>query len=219
VIYTISNNPNQLVVEGFADLYSVAGLMSAHIAWPPGKMNAPVYIHMGNGAEEILKDGFLTTFLKSSVIKSFGVMLDADTKPRSRYTSIFSHASPYFPAMPAQLPNDGLVVENLTEKKRFGVWIMPDNVSEGCLETFLRHLVPNTLEPAWQHATTSVAEAKRIGCGCHDHHIPKANLYTWLAWQNPPGQSPGESLTKKILDPHSANASTFVSWFRKLYVL
>ncbi len=207
------------MVEGYADLYSVVGLMSAHVPWPQGKLSAPVYIHMGNGAEEILKDCFLTTFLKSSVIKSFGVMLDADTKPRGRYIRIRSLASPFFPGMPSDLPNVGLVIENAAEKKQFGVWIMPDNKSEGGLETFLKHLVPNSAEPTWKHATESVQQAKRIGCGCRDPHVPKANLFTWLAWQDPPGQSPGESLTKKILDPLSPSANTFVSWFRKLYML
>ncbi len=188
-----SNNPNQLVVEGFGDLYSVVGLMRAHVTWPQDRASAPVHIHMGNGAEEILRDGFLTTFLKSSVIKSFGVMLDADIKPRGRYNRIRDLASPFFRTMPSDLPKDGLVVENEVEKKRFGVWIMPDNASEGGLET--------------------------IGCGCRDHHVQKANLFTWLAWQDPPGQSPGESLTRKVLDPHSPSANTFVSWFRKLYAL
>jgi hypothetical protein len=207
------------VVEGFADLYSVVGLMSAHVPWPQGKTDAPVYIHMGNGADEILKDGFLTAFLKSRVITSFGVMLDADTKPRGRFRRVHLLARPFFPKMPDDLPKDGLVVENTDEKKRFGVWIMPDNASEGSLETFLKHLVPNASEPVWKHATESVQKAKAIGSKCRDHHTEKANLYTWLAWQDPPGQSPGESLTKKVLDPHSLSAEVFVSWFRKLYVL
>ena len=207
------------MVEGFGDLYSVVGLMRAHVTWPQDRASAPVHIHMGNGAEEILRDGFLTTFLKSSVIKSFGVMLDADIKPRGRYNRIRDLASPFFRTMPSDLPKDGLVVENEVEKKRFGVWIMPDNASEGGLETFLRHLVPNVSEPTWKHATESVQHAKKIGCGCRDHHVQKANLFTWLAWQDPPGQSPGESLTRKVLDPHSPSANTFVSWFRKLYAL
>jgi len=210
---------NQLVVEGFADLYSVVSLMKAHVAWADGKENAPVFIHMGNGAEEILKTGYLTAFLKSRPIRRFGVILDADAKPKSRYSRIRALVSGFFPVIPEKLPHEGLVVSNLVEQKRFGVWIMPDNNSEGSLETFLRHLVPDAQEPLWKHATESVEKAKEKGCSCRDNHIPKANLYTWLAWQDPPGQSPGESLTKKVLDPLSTSAAVFVNWFRKLYEL
>jgi hypothetical protein len=110
-----------------------------------------------------------------------------------------------------------LVAEH--EDKRFGVWIMPDNSSAGSLETFLRHLVPDESEPIWQHALGSVTEAKRLGAQCRDVHDAKANLYTWLAWHNPPGQSPGIALTKKALDPHSPSAASFVQWFRRLYAL
>ena len=214
-----TNNPNQLLVEGWDDLFSVVGLMSAHVSWPSGKNRAPVYIHMGNGADEILKDGFLTAFLKGSVVRTFGVLLDADSKPRGRYSRIHTLCLSLFPAMPPDLPPEGLVVDNPISGKRFGVWIMPDNSAEGCLETFLRHLVPDVSEPVWQHAVESMRGAKAIGCPCHDVHISKANLYTWLAWQDPPGQSPGQSLTRKVLDPHSASASPFVAWFRRLYEL
>jgi Protein of unknown function (DUF3226) len=49
------------------------------------------------------------------------------------------------------------------EQKRLGIWIMPDNRSEGSLETFLRHLVPDQSEPAWKHAIESVeAAAERM---------------------------------------------------------
>jgi hypothetical protein len=170
------------------------------------------------GAEGVLKRGYLDGLLKSSVVKTLGVMLDADTNAHGRYQSIQALCEPFFPALPANLPPDGLVAENL-DQKRLGLWIMPDNVSEGNLETFLRFLVPNRLEPTWAHAVEAAKTAKRIGCEFRDSHIEKANLYTWLAWQDPPGQSPGEALTKKILDPNATGGAAFVTWFRRLYQL
>jgi hypothetical protein len=49
--------------------------------------------------------------------------------------------------------------------------------------------------------------------------MDKANLYTWLAWQDEPGQTPGHALTRKILDPSSPSALSFVKWFMALYSL
>jgi hypothetical protein len=207
-----------MAVEGYDDLFSVVGLMRAHIPWPDDPRSAPVHIRIGFGAEGILKRGFLDGLLKSNVVKTLGVMLDADTIPLGRYQSIRALCQPFFPALPAILPEDGLVIEN-DDHKRLGVWIMPDNHSEGNLETFLRFLVPSKLQAVWKHAVESTEIAKKVGCEYRDSHIEKANLYTWLAWQDPPGQSPGECLTRKILDPNATSAAAFVTWFKKLYQL
>lgn len=56
---TSKSNPKQLIVEGYQDLYSVHGLMRAHIHWPDGKENAPIWIEMGGSAEEILEPGYI----------------------------------------------------------------------------------------------------------------------------------------------------------------
>ena len=200
------------------DLFSIVGLVSAHVNWPKEELRWPVFIHIGNGAEEILKDGVIALYLKGPVVKTLGIMLDADTKPKGRYQSIRHRCVQFFPKMPPDLPSDGLVIEN-DKQQRLGVWIMPDNASDGGLETFLKHLVPDPKGATWKHAEESVSTARKLGCSCADCHIEKANLYTWLAWQEPPGQSPGVSLTKKILDPQSTSAATFVAWFKRLYQL
>jgi hypothetical protein len=123
----------------------------------------------------------------------------------------------YFPELPEEMPDTGLVVDH--EGMRFGAWIMPDNKSDGDLETFLRYLVPNGGEATWKYAEDSVARARAMGAKCRAVHVAKANLYTWLAWQDEPGQSPGRSLTQKVLDPQGERAATFVRWFSDLYEL
>jgi hypothetical protein len=216
-----TNNPNQLVVEGYDDLSAIVNLMRSFVDWPEGKDSkekAPVYIHIGNGAEEILKDGYLSVFLKGPTLQTAGIVLDADTKPRGRYTRVRTLCLNQFPNLPLDLPPDGLVVEN-AEKKRFGVWVMPDNASDGSIETFLRWLIPDQHESTWRHAEESVRAARALGCPCRDGHVEKAYLYTWLAWQNPPGQSPGIAVAKKILDATNPRAASFVAWFSGLYQL
>ena len=212
----LTSNPRQLIVEGIDDRHSVVGLMRAHVDWPSKVEDAPVYIDLGGGAEEMLQPAYLTAKIKTPYIKMLGVMLDADSKPLARYERLRNACLSLFPMLPDTLPRDGLIAEN-DDRQRLGVWIMPDNISEGYLETFLRFLVPDGHESIWEHATQSVHMAKSKGAKCRDVHDPKAHLYTWLAWQDPPGQSPGIALTKKILDPHSTSASGFVKWFRELY--
>jgi hypothetical protein len=205
-----------MIVEGMDDVHSVVGLMKAHVDWPKEEHLWPVHIHMGNGAEEILRDGVLASYLMSSVVKVFGVMLDADAKPNGRYDSIRAMCVGIFPDLPRNLAPEGIVVEN-ADGHRLGVWIMPDNATEGCIDFFLKLLVPPKSKAVWEHAEESVEGATKLGCKLEGNNLAKAKLYTWLAWQETPGQSPGIALTKKVLDPASATAQSFVEWFRKLY--
>ncbi|HEX3940634.1 MAG TPA: DUF3226 domain-containing protein, partial [Acidobacteriaceae bacterium] len=178
-----TSNPNQLIVEGPDDLFVIVKLMKAFVDWPEGpnsKASAPVYIHNGNGAPEILKEEYLSVFLKNAALQIGGVVLDADSDPRSRYQRIRTLCISQFPSLPADLPAEGLVVDN-ERAKRLGIWIMPDNGSAGSLETFLKWLVPDQNEASWKLAEESVNSARSCGCPYRTAHLEKANLYTWLA--------------------------------------
>jgi hypothetical protein len=217
----VRENPNRLLVEGQDDLFSIVGLMRHYVNWPKGKVkneDHPVLIRAVGGVEEILEPNYIPALIKDPTIKTLGVMFDADNDPISRYSSFKNLCIPYFQKMPKQLSAGGLIEQN-EEGKRIGLWIMPDNVSKGAIELFIKELVPNTGIPSWQHAITSVIEARNKGATCRDCHVDKANLYSWLAWQDEPGQYPGHALTKKILDPKAPSAALFVKWFLELYSL
>ncbi len=207
-----------LIVEGQDDKFSVISLMKHHVDWPEAKDQWPVYVEVGSSAGEILRQGYLTAHLKASLTETVGVMLDADDRSAGRYQRVRDLFRELFPALPERIPEDGLIAEN-ADQKRLGVWLMPDNASEGCMEVFLKYLVPRGDEAIWHHAVDSVKIGRSLGAPCREAHIAKAELFTWLARQDPPGYSPGIALTKKILDPHSEYAATFVGWFKNLYAL
>jgi hypothetical protein len=210
-------SPNLLIVEGHDDLHSVVGLMQHHLHWPDGKANAPVLIELGLSATEILNEKYLSTQIKRAGLRRLGVMFDADTNPTGRYESLRNLLLPQFPSLPTNLSADGICVEH--GGMRFGVWLMPDNVSQGYLEDFLKDLVPSDAKAVWDYASNAVVEAKKLGAACKDVHDPKARLYTWLAWQDEPGQSPGLALKKKILSANESSAEPFIKWFCSLYEL
>jgi hypothetical protein len=207
-----------LIVEGADDKHSVIGLMKSHTNWPEKRTGWPVWIEVGNSVDQILEPGYLTTEIKASNARIIGVMLDADTQARGRYQRIQQLCATLFPDLPAHISPGGLITDN-GDDKRFGLWLMPDNTGEGALETFLRYLVPSQKEALWKRACGCVVDAISAGAECRGSHVPKASLYTWLAWQDPPGQSPGLALTRKILDPDSEYAEPFVDWFKRLYRL
>ena len=207
-----------LIVEGSDDLYAVVQLMAAHVNWPDGINNAPVYVKVMGGVEKMLEHSSLTANLKTPRLRSLCFLLDADEELTNRYRRIRRACLDEFPSFPEEISQNGVISEN-SDGKRVGVWIMPDNNSPGDLETFLSLLVPSTSENLWDHARNSVSIARTIGSTCRDAHLPKAHLYTWLAWQDPPQSSPGRAIIKKDLDPMSPNSTIFVKWFRDLYQL
>jgi hypothetical protein len=81
-------------------------------------------------------------------------------------------------------------------------------------EVILTHYVRQ-----WQYAQEVVAEAKNRGALFIDSHIDKAYIYTWLAWQKPPGRQLHNAIEEEILNPQHPKAKTFVTWFKTLYDL
>ncbi|PPQ26751.1 DUF3226 domain-containing protein [Rhodopila globiformis] len=208
----------QLLVEGQDDKFAVVGLMEHYIPWPDKRDDAPVFVDAVGSVTEILSATYLRTKLKESSLQILGIMLDADDAPASRWESFRAICRPMFPTFPAELPPGGLIIEN-AGGIRLGFWLMPDCSSSGMLESFLRHLVPVPAEPLWQHARTSFDAARSLGAACRVVHSDKARVHTWLAWQDPPGESLGRALTRKTLDPKAPAAAAFVSWFKRLYRL
>nr|WP_276978510.1 DUF3226 domain-containing protein [Ferrimicrobium acidiphilum] len=199
-------------MEGTDDMYAVINLMKGHVPWPDN--DRPVTVKVLGGSSNILNPSNISTHIKESGLKTLGIMLDADTDCFARWQSVHGACLPHFPNMPALLPRDGLVIDY--NGKRLGVWIMPDNNSNGMLETFLPMLIPST-DTVWGHAQASVTEAKNLGAPFGALDVDKANIHTWLAWQKSPGRPFGTALTEKILDPGAPDAHLFVQWFCRLY--
>jgi hypothetical protein len=189
----------QLLVEGEEDKFAVVGLMEHHIPWPDGKANAPVFIEAVGSVSEILNANYIRTKLKESGLEILGFMIDADDEPKSRWDSFRSLCGQAFPNLPVTLPAEGLVIQN-ENGLRMGLWLRPDCSSGGMLETFLRHLVPADAEAQWQHAEVSFEAAIALGSPCRPVHADKGRVHTWLAWQDPPGESFGRALTRRTLN-------------------
>ena len=89
----------------------------------------------------------------------------------------------------------------------------------GMLETFLTYMIPEDGATLWQFAQAVTSEAKGKGAVFTELHLDKANIYTWLAWQNPPGRQLHQAIMERILHPNHPNAQRFVTWFKTLYGL
>ena len=212
------SNPNRLLVEGRKDQFAIASLMAAHIPWGDSPEEWPVLIREFDGVENLLERGRIALEWKASGMQRLGVVVDANDDFEGRWDRVRDRCAKFFPNLPRDLPQDGLV-RVAPDQRRLGVWIMPDNRSRGMLETLLKFLVPDQDNPLWKYAQSTVEQARRKGASFKEQHHDKAEVHTWLAWQDEPGLPLGLALIRKCLDPNSKHAMPFVRWFKKLFEL
>jgi hypothetical protein len=97
-----------------------------------------------------------------------------------------------------------------------GVWIMPDNLSDGTIEHFLRGLVDagDVLLPFAESSTRGAKDQHQAPFGEKD--FQKATLASWLAWQDPPGLPYGTALKRECFRHDTETALRFVDWVKRL---
>lgn len=210
----------RLLVEGRDEQRLIPELIEQNgIDWGETREQSIVDIEEFNGIDNLLKPGVIEAELKASGLKHIGIIVDADEDLSARWQAVRNRCLKEFSSqLPETLPKGGLVIEN-ESGLRLGVWIMPDNLNKGMLETFLTYLVPDDGDVVYQKVLKSVSEAKAIGAPYSKSHEDKARIHTWLAWQEPPGRQLHQAVIERILDARSERSKPFVEWFRKLYGL
>jgi hypothetical protein len=116
-----------------------------------------------------------------------------------------------------------LSTSNSRPRVKLGAWIMPDNKSDGYLEHFISHVIADAESDRHQFAA---ATARKVADGQHGgptfsfrkHHLPKAELGTWLAWSDPPRMSLGAVASAGMLDRQKPPFQDLMQWLRLLYL-
>lgn len=208
------------LVEGKDDLYAIAQLMRHHTEWSSRKELAPVKIKDFEGVEKLLDRSLISAELKSHNLKNIGVVIDANDAFQTRWETLKKLFITEFPDIPYSLPANGLICQN-SVGQQLGIWIMPNNSSPKMLETFLSAFITedDAQKTIWQHGINANSLAKTLGAPYRDVHLHKAQIHTWLAWQDTPGDAFGTALVKKTLNPNAPSATIFVEWFMQLFKL
>ena len=213
------SHQKKLLVEGKEDKRLIPQLIEANgIPWGEKEADWIVAIEEYNGVDDLLKPGVIEVELKASGLRILGVLLDANESCDARWAALRNQCLSQFPSLPRDLPKEGVIQEN-GDGKRLGAWLFPDNESQGMMETFLSYLVPDGQSTVWDYAKQAALEAKNQGAIYKDAHLDKANIYTWLAWCNPPGRQLHDAVIQKIFEPASPLAVPFITWFKSLYEL
>ncbi len=210
--------PNQLYVEGKNDLYITLQLL---MQFTPGSAsNPPLHINEKSGKDNILsKPKFIQTVLDTETVRAVGFVLDADDNPKGRWKSIRSQLVAIDASVAVELPVTGLI-HKLPDDKRVGVWIMPDNRSNGAIETLCAKLIPDEQSKVWDYTETAIMTAKNRGATWRNpEDRDKARIHSYLAWQSEPGTPPGLAIKTRLLDGQASAAKPYIDWVLELFRL
>ena len=169
------------------------------------------------GIEGVLENFPIELKFASDEVDVVGVVVDADESVASRWQGLHDILrSAGYEDIPDRPNPEGTILFPPTDSvlPRAGVWIMPDNRTDGKLEDFLRLLVPQP-SPLFDHAVASVDSVPERRFSENDRI--KALIHTWLAWQREPGKPYGTAISAGFLDSGSADAVAFASWIRRLF--
>ncbi|MDB5311856.1 MAG: hypothetical protein JWO38_6058 [Gemmataceae bacterium] len=212
-------HPKRLLVEGDEDKRIIPEFMEHFIPWGNTRQTWPVEIMPHDGIEDLLHPGNIGVELKSPGLQALGVIVDGNSDPKERWRRIRERAEGEMPLIPADLPPTGLIYQH-PDGRRFGVWLMPDNVSPGMIETFLSLFVKDPTKGLWPFVQAHCKDAKtHHNAPYKDVHLDKAQIHSWLAIQEPPGCQLHVAVLAKVLQPTSPHADAFVKWFRDLFQL
>jgi hypothetical protein len=178
----------------------------------------------GNGGDTVLLDSIPWWLLRSD-LECLAIVLDANDKgPEARWQSIRMRLlNQGYDEIPEKHSHNGTVFRlslrpQTPRSIRFGVWIMPDNRSEGMLEDFVARLIGegDGMLPLVERFLKSIpANQRRF----KKQHEPKARIHSWLAVSERPGQPMGQAIKAgRHLDANSPEVQPFLDWLTAVLV-
>ncbi len=117
----------------------------------------------------------------------------------------------------------GLVsISNKSSDILAGLWVMPNNASNGYLEDFATSVVAPNERGRYSFASEtckSVLNGLLSGpnFAFKPHHFPKAAVGTWLAWSDPPRMNLGTAVSRGLLDIKHNQFQSLIVWLTLLY--
>lgn len=214
--------PNRLLVEGKDEQFLMPQLLERlGLVWGEWNQRSlwPAEIVELGGIDQLLSKDTISTELKTPNLERLGIIVDADENIFGRWQRIRDEAGKVVSNIPDQIDPNGFVIHNPNEI-RFGVWIMPDNINRGMLESFLLStcLNINTNPMRYvQNYCDNVPRQEHSDFYKSATHRDKAIIHSWLAVQDPPGQQMHTAILAKTLQPNSATARPFLEWFCRLF--
>ncbi len=220
-ILFVEGADDQHTIWAICEYFKVEETFVVEIPDRTGKINRKAKPTELGGIDNVLKATQLNLIAGFSAVERIGIVIDADDDLNKRWQSVSSILTKAgYKDLPTSPNAQGTIIKQIY-LPIFGVWIMPDNqVKRGYLETFLTYLVPDSENnKTWQQAQKCVAELEEKPFVKETaDYTTKAEIHTFLAWQEEPGKPFGQSITAKYLKADNLQCENFVNWLKRLFV-
>ena len=148
-----------------------------------------------------------------------GLLVDADREDNPSWPKIkcrLTESNICVPPIPDPI---GIVIEATDQRPKVGVWLMPNNHSEGELEDLVIDMIPDD-DLIWDMSVTYVdkvvREIDQNRRKFSDRKTNRAKLYAWLATSKQPPHI-GAAIGAGDFDLTNDRCQTFVDWLLRLY--
>jgi hypothetical protein len=172
---------------------------------------AGVLNHLISALLPQLQDGQLTRI---------GVVVDADRAMHgSGYAATlqrFTEALVQGDFRPNPAPTSGLVFTHQDGLADLGLWIMPNNADEGMLEDWIKQCLHSDETGLYQHGEASI-DAIPGGPKFQPWNRSKAEVATWLAWQEKPGNGLYNAVKPDLLDTSAPLYAGLYAWLKHVF--
>ncbi len=196
-----------------------------------GKDDLHVIRHLAERSDPLLTFGILDYEGIDNVLGSIhghidtpgrpavGFIVDSDDDPHQTWLRVrgeFSRA-----ARPISLPDlpdpNGTVIarDPSIGSPRIGVWLMPDNTTEGELENFVEQMIPAG-DSVWPLAQQYIDGIPPVDRRFAENKTLRAQIHAWLAAREDPRQM-GLAIRTRDLDVANPLSQRFLDWLSRLF--
>jgi hypothetical protein len=201
---------NYLLVEGQDDAHVIVHLLRYY------RLDTQVTIQQKEGVDALLD--ILEVELMRRAESRIGIVVDADTDIANRWQSLRHKLNEAGYTTVPRHPDPGGTILKQAGRPIVGLWLMPDNKIAGMLEDFMSLLIPDG-DVLWPMARDIVQQVIAKDRRFPQTQETKANIHTWLAWQEEPGKPMGQAITKRYLNANAPHAQQLMAWIRQLFNL
>ena len=120
-----------------------------------------------------------------------------------------------FDPSPQKLQNGGLVFSHSDGLADFGLWIMPNNHSDGILENWIAQSIASSEQTLFDKASSIVSKIQNPKFA--EIRRSKAEIATWLAWQDRPGEGLYYAVTGNLLNSQGSHYVGLHQWLIRVF--
>lgn len=162
---------------------------------------------------------------EDSEMEQLAIVLDADITGQNNggfkqtIESIKAKTSPHGYNKIHTYVNGGVKIDHSDSgMKPLWIWIMPNNKDDGTIENWIKDIIISSDRALFDQACMSVSALSNKKFSRTS--IVKAEIATWLAWQEQPGRTPAYTLRpgKELVDTSHLNFIQLQEWLKEAFL-